>query len=85
MGIAMVPRIVLRTFPDVKLLSIHRVAPQFSRAPTVLIRRKGAVSPKVSALIEVLTDRLDGKGGQTQRRKDEGNGAQAFANGRSHA
>jgi DNA-binding transcriptional LysR family regulator len=85
MGIAMVPRIVLQTFPDVKLLSIHRVAPQFSRAPTVLIRRKGAVSPKVSALIEVLTARLDGKGGQTQRRKAGSDGAQVVANGRSRA
>ena len=41
MGISMVPRMVLKTFPDVKLLSVHALPPEFSRAPTVLIWRKG--------------------------------------------
>ena len=54
MGISMVPRMVLRTFPDVKLLSVHAIPPEFNRSPTVFIWRKGAISPKVSALIEIL-------------------------------
>src|SRR5258707_12325385 len=33
MGISMVPRIVLKTFPDVKLLSIHAIPPRFGIAP----------------------------------------------------
>jgi DNA-binding transcriptional LysR family regulator len=65
MGISMVPRMVLKTFPDAKLLSIHKVAPQFAHAPTVLIRRKGAVSPKVGALIEVLLAQPDVCGRQS--------------------
>jgi DNA-binding transcriptional LysR family regulator len=61
MGISMVPRMVLQTFPDVKLLSVHAIPPQFGHAPTVLIRRKGAASPKVNALIEVLMAQPDVK------------------------
>ena len=38
--------------PDVKLLSVHAMPAGFNIAPTVLIRRKGPVSPKVSALLE---------------------------------
>jgi hypothetical protein len=59
MGISMVPRIVLKTFPDLKLLSVHTLPSQFNVAPTVFIRRKGAVSPKVAALIEVLAEGAD--------------------------
>jgi DNA-binding transcriptional LysR family regulator len=59
MGISMVPRIVLRTFPDVKLISIHAIPPQFNLARTVFIRRKGIVSPKVSAFLEVLLRQSD--------------------------
>ena len=69
MGISMVPRIVLKTFPDVKLLSVHTPPPEFNIAPTVFIRRKGAVSPKLTALIEVLTDRTDLNARLSARRK----------------
>lgn len=72
MGISMVPRIVLKTFPDVKLLSIHPVPQQFGRAPTVLIRRKGAVSPKVGALIEVLMEQRDLAAQPCGHRKNDG-------------
>src|SRR5499426_3540182 len=61
MGIAMVPRLVLKTFPDLKLLSVHPLPADFHIARTVFIRRKGAVSPKVSALLEVLLERADVK------------------------
>ena len=76
MGISMVPRMVLKTFPDVKLLSVHAIPPEFSLAPTVLIRRKGAASPKVSALIEVLMEQPDVKAPPSSRRK---NGSAAVA------
>jgi DNA-binding transcriptional LysR family regulator len=56
MGISMVPRIVLKTFPDARLLSVHPMPPGLNIARTVFIRRKGPVSPKVSALIEVLRE-----------------------------
>src|SRR5262245_45331646 len=67
MGISMVPRIVLKTFPDVGLLSVHRLPPEFGIAPTVFIRRKGSVSPKVSALIEVLMKQRDLKQAPARR------------------
>jgi DNA-binding transcriptional LysR family regulator len=70
MGISMVPRMVLKTFPDVKLLSIHAIPPQFGIAPTVLIRRKGAASPKVNALIEILAEQPDTKLRLAGRRKN---------------
>jgi DNA-binding transcriptional LysR family regulator len=69
MGISLVPRIVLKTFPDVKLLSVHPLPPELSIAPTVFIRRKGAVSPKISALIEVLMEQPDVTGRQARPRK----------------
>jgi DNA-binding transcriptional LysR family regulator len=80
MGISMVPRMVLKTFPDAKLLSVHPVPPQFSVARTVLIRRKGVVSPKVSALIEVLLDQTDVKA-QPRRPRKSRSEAHALVNG----
>jgi DNA-binding transcriptional LysR family regulator len=55
MGISVLPRMVLDTFPQAKFLSIHSLPPDLNHAPTVLIWRKGAHSPKISALIDVLT------------------------------
>jgi DNA-binding transcriptional LysR family regulator len=72
MGISMVPRIVLKTFPDVKLLSIHAIPPKFGIAPTVLIRRKGAASPKVNALIDVLLEQRDMAASPSGHRKNDG-------------
>jgi DNA-binding transcriptional LysR family regulator len=53
MGVSLVPRIVLRTFPDAELLSVHTL-PGVATAPTVFFRRKGTVSPKISALLDIL-------------------------------
>jgi DNA-binding transcriptional LysR family regulator len=72
MGISLMPRMVLKTFPDVKLLSIHPLPPGLNRAMTVLIRRKGTVSPKISALIDVLLEHSDLKDGPARRRKNGG-------------
>jgi len=70
MGISLVPRMVLRTFPDAKLLSIHALPPEIGRAPTVLIRRKGPLSPKVSALIDVLLQHADARPARKNGRKN---------------
>ena len=68
MGISLLPRIVLTTFPDAKLLSVHALPPALRSAPTVFIRRKGAVSPKVSALLELLLEQPDVRRRQARSR-----------------
>jgi DNA-binding transcriptional LysR family regulator len=87
MGISIVPRIVLKTFPDLKLLSVHPLPAQLHIAPTVFIRRKGAVSPKVGALIEVLLEQPDVKarGSRSRKRRTGGETAHAVTNGGAHA
>src|SRR2546429_1537294 len=59
MGIALMPRNVLTTFPDAKLLSTHSLPAALARAQTSLIWRKGTLSPKVRALIEVLNEHAE--------------------------
>jgi len=54
MGIAVVPRIVLATFPDIRALSVHELPAGLNRVQSVLIRRKGVKSPKISAFLDVL-------------------------------
>jgi len=54
MGVAVLPQMVLATFPQRMFLSVHPLPAAQSKAPTVLIWRKGARSPKVAALQEVL-------------------------------
>jgi DNA-binding transcriptional LysR family regulator len=56
MGISLVTRKVLATFPEAQLLSLHRLPPGLDRAMTVLMWRKGALSPKVRALRDVLLE-----------------------------
>ena len=57
MGVALLPRSVLTTFPESKRLKIHRLPPGHDRAETQLIWRKGADSPKIQALKELLSER----------------------------
>jgi len=54
MGISLVPKSVLTTFPERRRLSLHQLGPTENRADTVLIWRKGAGSPNVRALEEML-------------------------------
>jgi len=54
MGISLVPKSVLATFPDRDRLSIHALPRGHDRATTVLFWRKGARSPKIAALAELL-------------------------------
>ena len=56
MGVALLPRSVLTTFPESKRLKIHRLPPGQDRAETQLIWRKGAGSPKIQALKELLSE-----------------------------
>ena len=55
MGISVLPRMVLASFPQPKYFSVHPLPAGIGRAPTMLIWRKGATSPNVRALREVLT------------------------------
>ncbi|MBW7972551.1 LysR family transcriptional regulator [Bradyrhizobium sp. BR 10289] len=54
MGVALIPKSVLTTFPDRRLLSVHPLGRTEDRAWTVLIWRKGAGSANVQALKEIL-------------------------------
>jgi hypothetical protein len=45
---------VLATFPERARLSVHALPPGSDRAQTDLIWRKGAMSPKIKALLGVL-------------------------------
>jgi DNA-binding transcriptional LysR family regulator len=54
MGIALLPESVLATFPEGRRLTIHRLPRGENRSKTVLIWRKGAGSPNIQALLNVL-------------------------------
>ncbi|MGE5145955.1 MAG: LysR substrate-binding domain-containing protein, partial [Candidatus Eiseniibacteriota bacterium] len=54
MGISLVPRSVLATFPERKRLSTHALPRGQDRALTALFWRKGADSPKIAALRAIL-------------------------------
>jgi DNA-binding transcriptional LysR family regulator len=54
MGVALLPRSVLSTFPESKRLTVHTLPPGQNLAETVLIWRKGAGSPKIVALQQIL-------------------------------
>jgi DNA-binding transcriptional LysR family regulator len=56
MGVALLPRSVLTTFPESKRLTVHRLPSGENRADTVLIWRKGASSPNIEALREILSE-----------------------------
>jgi DNA-binding transcriptional LysR family regulator len=54
MGISLLPKSVLTTFPERKRLSVHPLPKKENCAQTVLIWRKGAGSANVRALAEIL-------------------------------
>ena len=54
MGISLVPLSVLATFPERARLSVHALPAGSDCAQTDLIWRKGAMSPKIRALVQVL-------------------------------
>jgi len=67
MGVALLPRSVLTTFPQRKQLSIHPLLSRERWIATVLIWRKGAGSPKLEALKQML--RSSHRTTATKRRK----------------
>lgn len=54
MGVALLPRSVLETFPERHRLSEHALPPGLDRAATLLIWRRGVRSPKTEALKSIL-------------------------------
>ena len=68
MGISVLPRMVLASFPEPTYLSIHPLPSGLSRAPTMLIWRKGATSPNVRALRDVLTAQAQPAAEKTKRK-----------------
>jgi DNA-binding transcriptional LysR family regulator len=62
MGAALLPKSILRTFPESRRLRIHRLSRGQNRIATVLIWRKGAGAAKIKALQDILT-------GPTARRR----------------
>ena len=61
MGIALLPRSVLTTFPESKRIAVHRLPAGENRSRTVLIWRKGAGSPNIGALRQILSKPIRGK------------------------
>jgi DNA-binding transcriptional LysR family regulator len=57
MGVALLPKSVLTTFPESKRIAVHRLPPGENRADIVLIWRKGASSPNIEALRQILSQR----------------------------
>lgn len=57
MGIALLPKSVLSTFPESKRLSVQKLAASETRFDIALIWRRGAGSAKVQALSELLGGR----------------------------
>jgi DNA-binding transcriptional LysR family regulator len=57
MGIALLPRSVLATFPENMRLKVHKLPPGENRVETVMIWRKGAGSPNILALEKLLSGR----------------------------
>ena len=56
MGMSMLPRSVLSAFPGQDRLSVHALPSGQERAEIALIWRKGANSPKIAALLEILRE-----------------------------
>jgi DNA-binding transcriptional LysR family regulator len=56
MGIALLPKSVLGTFPEARRLAIHRLPRGTNRYEVALIWREGPGSPNVTALQEVLRE-----------------------------
>ena len=60
MGVALLPSSVLSTFPERKRLSLHAMPKGRDYADTLLIWRKGAGSPKITALVDIIERRKAG-------------------------
>lgn len=54
MGISLMPRSVLETFPERKRLQVHELPKGQDVADTMLFWRRGAGSPNIDALVEIV-------------------------------
>ena len=70
MGAALLPKSVLSTFPESKRIQIYSLPRGEDLLRTLLIWRKGAESPKVKALAEILRERKKDGGRETARKKN---------------
>ena len=72
MGISIIPRAVVNSFPERKRLSVHPLPEKVNKEITWLIWRKGARSPKLDALIDILVPSPASKtaGPKAARRSD---------------
>jgi DNA-binding transcriptional LysR family regulator len=70
MGVSLLPRVVLSTFPQASFLSVHPLPRALAHAPTMLVWRRGAQSAKVTALREVLLAHRE----DVERAEARGNG-----------
>ncbi|HEU4381567.1 MAG TPA: LysR substrate-binding domain-containing protein, partial [Hyphomicrobiaceae bacterium] len=52
--LSLLPKSVLDAYPERKRLGVHNLPAGQQRAQTVLFWRKGADSPKLRALVEIL-------------------------------
>lgn len=68
MGIALLPESVLATFPKFKQLRIHRLPRGENYYETVLIWRKGAGSPNIQALQDILREGAPASPGRRRHR-----------------
>lgn len=67
MGISLLPRMVLTTMPNQEFISVHKLPADLAHAPTMLIWRKGARSPKINALLDVLQEPHGAQPGKKRR------------------
>jgi DNA-binding transcriptional LysR family regulator len=76
MGIALLPRSVLTTFPESQYLSVHALPQGLDRIQVSLAWRKGARSPNVGALADILTAKVNSENatGNGQRHGGKTNG-----------
>jgi len=77
MGISLLPLSVLDTFPEKRRLSIHKLAPGENRVRTWLIWRKGARSPKIDALADILKNATSGGASQKHGKSRAGTSVSA--------
>lgn len=69
MGITLLPKCVLATFPERKRLSLHALPRERDSLTTMLFWRKGAGSPKIEALAKILKGNRDKEGRNAANRK----------------
>ena len=68
MGAALLPKSVLSTFPESKRLRVYDLPRGENRLRTLIVWRKGAVSPKVTALVDILTEPVKKRRARTGHR-----------------